>query len=630
MATSAQELGAVDDSDQESYGSMPSLEPVDVHCIPDDRSEADTNVQDHAVPSGRFRIGVSVNGFKTEVYAEKRPGLVPELGEDINEHGLVAPEGCSQLSPDQAYAADFFEEDYGYPPWPEEMKDPSYFREELRKMSDPRYNRNFGRSIEDQEFWNEAARLPWAKVLMKREQHWTARRNVWLQQYNTVVRNNRGREEIGELLEECPVETKRLVAPILKYKVVEAVLLSVNEEAKATGVAFGEILQRPETLMELQSVRQRLDRGGSAEAKYLQDNLDAMMTRAMQVVAEEKRKREHARGRVLIDMQGLKVALDYAQKCKKDGLIEWQGGNLDDALASWRQGDEALRQFRAPAKCVNENNMIIDLHCAILNNLAQAAIKLGNWGEALDAADRVLQMRDDDCKAWFRRACVLEGLGRLADVHLCLDKIEEAAVGRADRDRIAHDCSRRREKIHRLEERHCADQQQMLQKGLRRGIFSCNRTNVQAEVAGRRLHAADALDRKGCDQQSKASTLVNGQDHKRLTREGAWDMLDALEAAYTEPWFVRRVDKLIRDVHFDPREFMRNLGAVALEAQKPVLERWGFEASRRGVLEMRAALRDSMQGPTADQKLKDRAEAVNKALHGSPGLRMYERISIGA
>ena len=35
-------------------------------------------------------------------------------------------------------------------------KDPQYFRNELMKMrNDPRQNPNHGRSMEDQEFWNE-------------------------------------------------------------------------------------------------------------------------------------------------------------------------------------------------------------------------------------------------------------------------------------------------------------------------------------------------------------------------------------------------------------------------------------------------------------------------------------------
>mmetsp|Transcript_23616 Transcript_23616/g.53976 ORF Transcript_23616/g.53976 Transcript_23616/m.53976 type:complete len:118 (-) Transcript_23616:19-372(-) len=115
----------------------------------------------------------------------------------------------------------------------------------------------------------------------------------------------------------------------------------------------------------------------------------------------------------------------------------------------------------------------------------------------------------------------------------------------------------------------------------------------------------------------------------RITRDSAWDLLSDLEGAYTDPWFVQRVDKLVIDVAFDTRHFLQHLGPVALEVQKPILEKWGFEPSAEGLLEMRAALRDHTQGPVKDQRLQDRAEAVHRALHGSPHLNMYQRVMFG-
>jgi len=45
-----------------------------------------------------------------------------------------------------------------------------------------------------------------------------------------------------------------------------------------------------------------------------------------------------------------------------------------------------------------------------------------------------------------------------------------------------------------------------------------------------------------------SSAASSSSDRKRLTREGASDLLDALEAAYRDPWFTKRVDKLAWDV----------------------------------------------------------------------------------
>merc|ERR1719414_1787091 len=172
----------------------------------------------------------------------------------------------------------------------------------------------------------------------------------------------------------------------MKYKIVENLLLSVNRESKETGIPFEELIRYPETLSELHSARQRLDDGGDAEAQRLQDEMDLMVRRANEALAEERKKEERERGRTLIDMQGLKISLDFGTKCKKDGMLEWQQGNIEEALACWRQGDETLRKFRAPTKCFNENMMVIELHSAVLKNIAQAAIKLERWNDALDAA----------------------------------------------------------------------------------------------------------------------------------------------------------------------------------------------------------------------------------------------------
>eukprot|EP00439_Symbiodinium_sp_Y106_P022059 s1227_g2.t1 len=83
-------------------------------------------------------------------------------------------------------------------------------------------------------------------------------------------------------------------------------------------------------------------------------------------------------------------------------------------------------------------------------------------------------------------------------------------------------------------------------------------------------------------------------------------------------WEVRcesmdQVRKLARDVN-DQEEFVRYLNQVALPVQKPVLERWGFEATETGVTEMRKAIQDHTMGD--DAKLKRQAQATTRALYG--------------
>lgn len=528
-------------------------------------------------------------------------------------------------------------------------------------QTDPRHNKNLGRSMQHPDFWNEAVRKPWAKVLLRREQFWTERKSAWLGQLETISRNNRAREVAVECLEDCPADVKRLVMPVLRYKIVESMVLGLLDEAQETGVPFEDLIQREETIKELRAARRRLDDGGAEEAARMLHDLDALSARAGQMLEAQRKEEERARGRVLIDMQGLKIALDFGQKAKRDGLLEWQQGRAEEALASWRQGDDALRRFRPPRRCTREAEMLATLQGALLRNLSQAALRLERWGEALEASERALELDPEDHKAWFRRACALEGMSDFDGARECLGCVEELAVGRNDRQRLERDCRRKRERFRALEEHSRAEHGRMLRRGCRLGVFGSGRAGLPpASPATPAALAAGGGRGAPRSQRSLAAAAVSpaalpaasvppaappvpspappsarpalpaepaaAAGHTRITRDGASDLLDDLRAAYADPGLRGRVDKLIRDVRFDAGSFLQHIGAVALPAQEPVLRKWGFDPSRHGVAEMRAAIQDHTRGPRADPELRERADEVNGALFGSPELRMRERV----
>merc|ERR1712176_218067 len=151
----------------------------------------------------------------------------------------------------------------------------------------------------------------------------------------------------------------------------------------------------------------------------------------------------------------------------------WENGNWAEAHSAWRQADDALRKFKAIDE--NENKMIMDLHIAVLKNFAQACIKLEYWTDALEAADAAIKIDPDDYKAWYRKSCALEGLGRIQEAEDCCQKIDECMVGRADRVRITKDTQARREKLQSIRERDAATNQRMLGKALEKGVFSGER-----------------------------------------------------------------------------------------------------------------------------------------------------------
>mmetsp|Transcript_145911 Transcript_145911/g.269079 ORF Transcript_145911/g.269079 Transcript_145911/m.269079 type:complete len:800 (+) Transcript_145911:87-2486(+) len=656
----------------------------------EDEEEALPNVADVSPkerPEGMFRQDTSGAIWDAEkLYGNRKPEAGECLGDIGNPRGYTKIKGKFSDVVKMTCSDELAEGEYGYPKATEDEKDPDWWREEAVKiMTDPRHNPNLlVKDHKSQEFWDNANRFPWAKTILRKEQHWNNRRSQWSVQYQKVNEMNISRADVCELLEDCPMDMKRLVQPILKYKIVEALLWNFNNEAKEIGVSFRERIMSPENVEQVRAVRQRLDEGGEEEAKKMQDNFDAMIADAHAKLDKEKREKDKEAGRVIIDMEGLKVALDHGEKCKKDGVLEWGKGNSKEALLSWRQGDEALKRFRAPWKNVKENQMIIELHSALLKNIAQACLKLENWNEAIDAADRALEMNDEDHKAWFRKACALEGLGKFDEAEACLEHIEEIAVGRPDRDRIAKDTHARREKIQAEREKNERRQQHMLQSALQKGIFGSERKQalppdgekpkteksqaaieappkpeelkfVEKEKAQRKVKRGlkpgefrpgekppaairrEEAEAKWKEEQSRLGLPADqvgranakpppSADRPRLTADATWDLLEALEEAYTDPWFRDRINKLIGDVRLNPELFMKHLQPVAMEARRPVLEKWGFEASPKGVQEMKLAIQDHLRGPNTNAKLRDRVYEVNKALYGAPELQMYERV----
>merc|ERR1719401_284559 len=194
----------------------------------------------------------------------------------------------------------------------------------------------------------------------------------------------------------------------------------------------------------------------------------------MEVICDRQREKAEAdRGqRVVSDTDTMTKVMNFGQKCRKDGYIDWHKGNIEEALSSWRQADDHLKRHRLPDDHTYGNKMVADLHGIILKNIAQAAIRLGYWTEALEAADDALRIDDQDHKAWFRRACALEGLGRFEEEEKALARIEELAVGRPDRDRIQKDTQLKREKIQTIKDKDSKSQKRILLNGVENNLFS--------------------------------------------------------------------------------------------------------------------------------------------------------------
>eukprot|EP00931_Biecheleriopsis_adriatica_P021503 TRINITY_DN14045_c0_g1_i1.p1 TRINITY_DN14045_c0_g1~~TRINITY_DN14045_c0_g1_i1.p1 ORF type:complete len:687 (-),score=191.03 TRINITY_DN14045_c0_g1_i1:9-2069(-) len=500
----------------------------------------------------------------------------------------------------------------GYPQMDPKFRDPAWHKKQLELDStDPRHNPNLNRDANDPEFWYHAARRPFHKALLRTEQHWNGRRKVWLSQFDQVKDMNQKRELIADLLEECPNDVKRLVTPIMHFSITMTILSNFLDKARQLNTSFEDVLLDEESLSTLRGIRQKIDAGGPKAAEEMLMEYGARVGILNEELEDDLRPQE----RRVADVHTLAEVMNWGQKCKKDGLIEWERGNWAEAHASWRQADETLQLFKAAEK--ESNQLLFDLHGAVLKNLAQACMKLGYWCDAVKAADTATQLCPEDHKAWFRKACALEGLGRLEEVEECLQKIEECSVGRPDRMRIAKDTQAKREKLQALREREQTSLRRTFEKALDKNIFSEDRAGVRATTT--------VLEHVAGGEQMKREMpgRLHDESRKQLTRDGAEDLLLALRDAYRDSTFQLQVLKLAQDVRGEKRAFLTHLKRVALPLQKPVLEQFGFEPSEQGLKEMTRALQDHTRGPKVDAAVKRAADEATIALYGI----MYDKLT---
>eukprot|EP00927_Polykrikos_kofoidii_P065700 TRINITY_DN61433_c0_g1_i1.p1 TRINITY_DN61433_c0_g1~~TRINITY_DN61433_c0_g1_i1.p1 ORF type:complete len:628 (-),score=91.09 TRINITY_DN61433_c0_g1_i1:307-2190(-) len=508
------------------------------------------------------------------------------------------------------------QKELGYPEYDPRFDDPAWLRQQIQKENEnPDENANLLLDPKHPEFWHNAARRPYAKAILRCEEHWNHRRNVWKQQYARVEEMNYHRKAIADLVTQCRGELKRIVAPVLHYKIMEVFLTSVAMQANEYNMGFEELLDEEETRGLLLYLRQELDTRGVSAATLLLEDFERNAVRCAAEDEAERRRLREDHGVSFIDVKTLTNALNFGTKCKNDGSIEWAKSNYEEALLSWRQGEAALSQLGASEECRRRHPALGTLHAALLKNQALAANRLCYWNEASEAASKALKLNDQDHKTWFRKACACEGLGLLDAAEECLQRVDDIAERTDDWEQIKTETDAKRSQIERNRQREQVAQKRMLDRSLQQSVFSKSRDAVvsiqEPTIARGPPILSDSL---------KKPPQSEEHSRKRLTRVGAEILLDELQSAYKDTTFRMQVQKLAKDVCENKAEFICYLRKVALPVQLPVLERWGFESSERGVDEMSKAIQDHTRGKDLDFALKRKAEETLQVLYGP----MYE------
>ena len=121
----------------------------------------------------------------------------------------------------------------------------------------------------------------------------------------------------------------------------------------------------------MKRVRRRIDEYDDKGAEWMIDEFDLRSRRASFERAQDQERQTPA-GNVC-DIGHLVNVMNAAQTKKKDGLIEFGNGCLEDALTRFREADWMLKRWRAPAQDTGGNRLIAELHVSVLKNLAPVA-----------------------------------------------------------------------------------------------------------------------------------------------------------------------------------------------------------------------------------------------------------------
>lgn len=344
---------------------------------------------------------------------------------------------------------------------------------------------------------------------------------------------------------------------------------------------------------------------------------------------------------------------------RREGVAAFAQGHYARALEHFCRGLRLVA--RAPA--VTEGPQA-KLRGDLYKNKAAAALKLQMKRTALRAADCALAIDGQDPKAWYRKSCALQALGRTEESRSALSL---AGVGEAPQEVQGGPVLTLRDngpglgfdydttEVEELYPRYhptleqivfaevgidsvvAVDMVMHIQAELRDVpipltlVFDCPTVVQAVAVLLERLQAGDdprvraklnvTVWRAMC--RALGSDPVQGIVEGRLghvkwpeySEEEATAVLQELKRAYEEPAFVQQVRAVAKRAAFEQRAFLVRLRPLALEVQRPVLKARGFSPDAQGLQWLECAVISAALKSTA---VSDLLRSVRIAQQGGP------------
>lgn len=354
--------------------------------------------------------------------------------------------------------------------------------------------------------------------------------------------------------------------------------------------------------------------------------------------------------------------LKAARVERRQGVRVFAEEQLEQAFVHFRQGLKSLA--RAPPTVTGPH---AKLRCDLYKNQAAVALRLRLNRTALRAATFAVAIDSSDPKAWYRKACALQAVGRLEEARAALSKADiapphgaAAAGGALQGLGAAHDAGEglaldgeRQEELPlrfhpRLEPlvfvevgidsilaidmiRHIRAEIKDVPIPLTL-VFECPTVEEAVTSLLQKLNAGeeDAMMRAKLNNTIwRSMCLALGTDPVRGVVDGrlghvTWPEYSEQEAeaallelkrAYEAEDFVQRARDLAKRVAFEQRPFLLNLRALALEVQRPILEARQFDGDAEGLRQLECAL---VSAAARSPRLRQLLREVRETQQGGP------------
>ncbi|KAL8432419.1 hypothetical protein Efla_000196 [Eimeria flavescens] len=192
-----------------------------------------------------------------------------------------------------------------------------------------------------------------------------------------------------------------------------------------------------------------------------------------------------SKGKRPLDTAALEEHLSFGERLAREGREAYAARDYDTAFMRFRQGEELVNWVEA--RDAVRQRSVDDMYCMFLRNVAQSALKLEKYQEAIRASTTIIQQLDEhDSKARYRRgrAYLLLGMAKCAkDDFLFILKSPYST------NEAVHAARLGLEDLRRVVSRSETEAKTTVRKGLSGGLFS--RGRLTEEEAIRATFSAD-------------------------------------------------------------------------------------------------------------------------------------------